>query len=832
MSDLKTFTSKKNSTTTYALLINIFLYCLILFYSQRCLANQDIIPDNTLNAGEQSIVTDGQIINGNKASLIQGGSLRGSSLFHSFSKFNIENGDSAYFQSSSIINSIFARVTENPSFINGLMGVVGGKSDLFLINSKGIIFGRNAQLDLNGSFTATTANKVVFKNYEFISSKPNSVPLLVIERPIGLYFLEAGGDIVVRNDGVQIFQPNINQAPPVIFQNNPLSLSTTAQNLSILGNKVLFDGGVLKVISGNLTIGSVKNGYVEIDNKTGKYSLSSLSDSNLGNIDFLNYSFIQGINILGGSISIFGDNINILNNSTITSVDFGLQNVDGINISASNDINIAGVSELNIPEGFKRPVFGILSTNFGIGSGSDINLVSKNINVADSGVIFSIANNIGSGGNLFINTSNSFVVTNATSSLPGNNGSSVGSATVGNGRSGNLNIVSPFISISDGSLLSTNTQGTGNAGNVSVKSNKIIVDGFNPINLFPSSLSSVTAGAGTTGNVVIETHDLSVTNGATLGVSTFSSGDAKSVFINAKTIKVSGTYTDPTNGSSRIYASTSTLSDDALFTVFNGTNLDLTGNSGDIIIKTEALEITNGGEILAKNDGTGNAGRISINSDNLILDKGFISIGTRVGNNGSIFIKSNATFLKNSSIFASTVGSGNGGNVDIIAGAFAANHNSSILAQAVRGQGGNINIDAVGIVGSPYVSASSELGIDGSIQIRGEILKRQNSVKVSPQPVIPTFKQQCIPGSEEGKLIGVTRDFINDEVLDNLAARPEQLKFVDDTDGGKIKPLIRERGYVRRSDGKLEFVYMIPADAVISSSQNQNVCTLLKSAEG
>lgn len=51
-------------------------------------ARSQITPDTTLG-NEASYLTPNQIINGVSADRIDGGAIRGSNLFHSFSKFNV-----------------------------------------------------------------------------------------------------------------------------------------------------------------------------------------------------------------------------------------------------------------------------------------------------------------------------------------------------------------------------------------------------------------------------------------------------------------------------------------------------------------------------------------------------------------------------------------------------------------------------------------------------------------------------------------------------------------------------------------------------------------------
>ena len=113
---------------------------------------------------------------------IHGGSLSGdgTNLFHSFQQFNLNSGQIANFQSYPQILNILGRVTGgNPSIINGLIQVTGGNSNLFLINPTGIVFGRDASLNMPAAFTATTANGIAFGNNWFNASGVNNYAALV-----------------------------------------------------------------------------------------------------------------------------------------------------------------------------------------------------------------------------------------------------------------------------------------------------------------------------------------------------------------------------------------------------------------------------------------------------------------------------------------------------------------------------------------------------------------------------------------------------------------------------------------------------------------------------
>ncbi|MDX2099370.1 MAG: right-handed parallel beta-helix repeat-containing protein [Leptolyngbyaceae cyanobacterium bins.59] len=96
---------------------------------------------------------------------IGGGTLSAdqANLFHSFTKFGLDQSQIANFLSQPNIENILARVVGgDPSIINGLLQVTGGNSNLYLLNPAGVIFGNSASLNVPASFVATTANGIGF----------------------------------------------------------------------------------------------------------------------------------------------------------------------------------------------------------------------------------------------------------------------------------------------------------------------------------------------------------------------------------------------------------------------------------------------------------------------------------------------------------------------------------------------------------------------------------------------------------------------------------------------------------------------------------------------
>ncbi len=84
---------------------------------------------------------------------ITGGTNVGNNLFHSFSEFNVETGETANFIDNQSSANIISRVTGgNNSWINGELKTGNTNADLYLLNPNGIMFGSDASLDIKGFF--------------------------------------------------------------------------------------------------------------------------------------------------------------------------------------------------------------------------------------------------------------------------------------------------------------------------------------------------------------------------------------------------------------------------------------------------------------------------------------------------------------------------------------------------------------------------------------------------------------------------------------------------------------------------------------------------------
>jgi filamentous hemagglutinin family protein len=215
--------------------------------SVNCAFGQ-IVPDRTL-PNNSSITTIDNI------RTISGGTQAGSNLFHSFLEFSVPNGTQAYFNNGLDIQNIIGRVTGTSiSNIDGLIKA-NGAANLLLINPSGMVFGKDARLNIGGSFLGSTAGSINFADgTQFSATTPQEKPLLTITAPTSLNMGVNPGQIQVIGPGHELVYEDIQkQGRPVVTNLTGLGLSE-GKTLALVGGKVSVEGAILKSPAGRIEI--------------------------------------------------------------------------------------------------------------------------------------------------------------------------------------------------------------------------------------------------------------------------------------------------------------------------------------------------------------------------------------------------------------------------------------------------------------------------------------------------------------------------------------------------------------------------------------------------
>ncbi|MBD2515034.1 filamentous hemagglutinin N-terminal domain-containing protein [Nostoc sp. FACHB-973] len=679
--------------------------------------------------------------------ILDGRTVGNTNLFHSFSNFNVPNSGAAIFINELNIVNIFARVTGGtPSEIQGLIRTQGS-ANLFLMNPNGIIFGKNAQLNIGGSFVATTANAIQFSDGAEFSSTSSVTPenTLLSVNPTAFLFNQIAAQGANSID---------NRATLAVPNNKTLILlgGRIAPTPESTG-QIFMDGGQVYALDGRVEIGGLTApGTVGLNVDGDNLRLNFAENVARANASFVNQSAAGVVVASGGNIIVNVNDFNLLNSSLLFSsivfnqgipsaqagdisinatgivtiadqssiwnvalesgnsgninvVAESLKIIDGgeirayarqgnsgvVNIKVNDTISLSGRGgtfadgSLN-PSAIISGVFLSDSSLFGSTSGKSggINIQAQNLSLGDYSSISATNLLADDSGDIKIQAANSIIL---------NDSANIFSMTFGKGNAGNLSITTNRLNLENSSRLSTSTLGSGNAGNINVIVRDISVD-KSLITTSALSFPEVISNVGNAGNVNIQTGKITLTNS---GVISSNSGEPEP----GETIGRGGNINITATDSIEI---DSQSSKDIITGIV--TRTFSSSRAGDIKLETKNLLVKNGGSIRAEaaNNLGGNAGNITINASDsvdLISSNGnspsLLTTGVEafqdnivaVGNGGDITINTKHLQLTNGAINAGTFGKGNGGDIFILSNERVIVDNSTINSRVGAGGVGN-----------------------------------------------------------------------------------------------------------------------------------------------
>ncbi|MGD1852056.1 MAG: filamentous hemagglutinin N-terminal domain-containing protein, partial [Cyanophyceae cyanobacterium] len=207
-----------------------------------------IVPDQALPTPSQVTTPRPNVID------IRGGTQAGGNLFHSFQSFTVPDAATASFLVPTDVQRVLARVSSGePAMVNGTLRM-SGAADLFLLAPGGVFFGPNAQLDVGGSFVASTADQMTFADGTAFSAiaQGSQTPLLTSTVPLGLQFGRAssqGSGIVITGKG----RPDVPQTERV----DGALLAAEGHTFGLLGHSVTFQGGRIGAVGGQATLAAL-----------------------------------------------------------------------------------------------------------------------------------------------------------------------------------------------------------------------------------------------------------------------------------------------------------------------------------------------------------------------------------------------------------------------------------------------------------------------------------------------------------------------------------------------------------------------------------------------
>ncbi|OLP18881.1 hypothetical protein BST81_08170 [Leptolyngbya sp. 'hensonii'] len=777
------------------------------------------MPDSTLGPGQSSL-TPNVILKGQPALRIDGGTLRGSNLFHSFSQFNVGDLERVYFANPADIQAIVTRVTGgNPSNILGTLGVAGPAS-LFLINPNGIYFGPNARLDITGSFVATTADRLKFADgSEFSATHPQAPPLLTVSIIPGMQFgssapmatifnqgqlrtgqdlvlvagtlrsqgqLQAGRDLILRSsDLLQVQNASLTvtsngptlgtitiESPANVLLDNTQITTNSTNHPQGGGDIVLTAANLLALNGSNLfttTSGAGRSGDVRITtSQTTTFNSSRMTTETRS----------SGA---GGLVIVNTQRLTLQNSSVWRAITFGSGPGGTLTIDAADSVNLS------------QSLLAV-ETRAGSGQGGDLAVTTPMLNVDGSRVTTTVLPDaLGRGGDILvqanvINISGNFNLppgppsglfagtvggpapagniviqplagypTLTVNFLDSNDSISVAG---GQGQGGNVILTAPeAVTIQGAGRINVSTGGPAPAGRLLISSGVVILDGV--------FLEANSSGSGSGGDILITGKSLLLSNGGRVFTVARNSGPAGNIELRlSDQVILSGTGTG----------------------LFAGTTPNSRGNSGNVIIDPQTVLIQDGAGIAVNSLGRGIGGNVAIQAGNLTLDRNaFISAETANSNGGNINLQINNVLLlrRNSTISATAGGTGDGGNVQITATFVVANpfENSDITANALFGKGGNLRITSQAVLGlkfgnqlTPFsdITASSEFGADGQVDLNTPNTDPQRGLVNLPVDLLDATQQIAqgcgSPGSQQsGRFVNAGRGGLPPSPADPLS---------------------------------------------------------------
>ncbi|MBF0100915.1 MAG: filamentous hemagglutinin N-terminal domain-containing protein, partial [Desulfobacterales bacterium] len=498
------------------------------------------------------------------------GKASGANLFHSFQSLTVESHESVTFTGPDYIKNIISRVTGGQSsWIDGVLRSNIPYANLYLLNPAGVIFGKNAALDVSGSFHVSTADYLRMGEQDRFYSTPFQGDVLSIASPTAFGFLQdapapitfEGGDVsqvsglqVPDGETISVIGGDIDIQEGTFYVKESLDADgKPIQKIKNSGNLLAFSGrvNIASVASTGEVIPTEHDLDVSSVSKLGQITLSNrsyidVSGERSGDVYIRAERFMaQNSNIYGetygdidgGRIDIRSTDVALSDGTQVIVNTYGYGKGSDLNIQAKEDVVISGDNGKETRSGIM-----IQSEN---GQTGNLTIQAKNIHLEDGGFIYANTYGMGDGGDITLDAEDNLNIVGLSSDL---HSSEILVQTFGTmknaGNAGNLTInAGKDITFNDGGWISSYTYGLGNGGQVNIKAGESITF-LGEIDGYPSSIYAAaheTSNGGNGGDIDIVTKNLSLKDGAYLNASTFGPGYSGQIRINAEeSVELSG----------------------------------------------------------------------------------------------------------------------------------------------------------------------------------------------------------------------------------------------------------------------------------------------------
>jgi len=697
----------------------------------------------------------------------------GTNLFHSFSHFNLAEGESANYSAPAEVNisNIINRVTGGqPSSINGEISSSIPNANFYFLNPAGIMFGNGASINVPGSFHLSTADTLRLGSDGQFNAKFPEQTVLSVAPPSAFGFLT--------------------ELPaPITVQNTALSVAPD-QTLSLIG--------------GDLTIKS-ESSFDFFAFNPYKPRPPEVQDSIAG---VAQKQRPAGLYAEGGRINI----ASVASVGEVTPTDTGLEfssnlrggniKVDGLPITVTTVTSEQKGGKLFIRGGrFELDDAGVLAETLGAQQGGTLDIQVDNLTLREGSIISTSTKSVGEGGDAHITVSETLnIVGVKAGQFLRNSGiysSADGRSEEAAGKAGNIYLQARHLNLTGGGQIGSGSFGSGDGGIIFIVADTVTIAGQyhddNNNEEYRSGIYGSSEGGrefskpkqdGSGGGQLlpnpdhIETGLVAEGNGGQAGTNNDQQGNPSvnatevpmpitgEVTENAPADQVVNYYYPNTGnaGSVQITARQVSLDGGVI-----STDTKAQGNGGKVTINAQQLSLNHGAYIASGTLGSGQSGSIEIVTNDLtLLDRSQIfgnstSPKNDAGAAGEITIQANqvrliqgskintsahraaggkvilnlsdSLYLQRGQITTSVMGGKErGGDIVISNPQFVILNHAMIRAQADEGQGGDIQIKSSQLLRSTdsIITASSRLGINGHITISSPDESISNSLQLLP----------------------------------------------------------------------------------------------------